>query len=46
LILDSEINYPDYLITLAKQETLKEISSVYKRVVEDEKGDNNSNIKN
>lgn len=45
-ILDSDVNYPDYLITLAKQEVLKEISGVYKRTPEDEKGDLNTNIKN
>lgn len=46
LVLDGEVGYPDYLITLAKQEVLKEIANIYKRVVEDEKGDNNSNVKN
>lgn len=46
LVLESEVSYPDYLITLAKQEVLKEISNVYKRTIEDEKADNNTNIKN
>lgn len=45
-ILDGIINYPEYLITLAKQEVLKEISGVYVRMVEDEKGDDNTNRKN
>lgn len=44
-VLDTNISYPDHLITLAKQEVLKEISSVYKQIVEDEKGDNNTNNK-
>lgn len=44
--LDCVITYPDYLITLAKQEALKEISGIYKRVIEDEKTDDNTNIKN
>jgi len=43
--LDATVSYPDYLITLAKQEVLKEISGVYKQIVEDEKGDNNTNNK-
>lgn len=43
--LDATISYPDYLITLAKQEVLKEISSVYKQITEDERGDNNTNNK-
>lgn len=43
--LDGEITYPDYLITLAKQEALKEISGIYKRTVEDEKGDDDTNRK-
>lgn len=46
LILDTEVEYPDYLITLAKKEALNEIAGIYKRMVEDEKGDNNTNIKN
>lgn len=45
LALQNTINYPSYLVTLAKTEVLKEISGVYKRIVEDEKGDNNTNIK-
>lgn len=45
LVLNTEINYPDYLISLAKQEVLKEIAGVYKRVIEDEKGDENNNNK-
>lgn len=44
--LDCYVNYPDYLITLAKQECLKEISGIYKRTIEDEKADDNTNIKN
>lgn len=44
--LDAKINYPDYLITLAKQETVKEIAGIDKRIVQDEKGDLNTNIKN
>lgn len=44
--LDGKLPYPDYLITLAKQETLRELLGSYARVVEDEKGDDNSNIKN
>lgn len=43
--LDGIITYPDYLITLAKQEALKEISGIYKREIEDEKGDDNTNRK-
>lgn len=43
--LDATVSYPDYIITLAKQEVLKEISGVYKQIIEDEKGDNNTNIK-
>ena len=45
LILDTEVCYPDYLISLAKQEVLKEIATVYKRVIEDERGDENTNNK-
>lgn len=44
--LDVKVVYPEYLITLAKKEVLNEISGVYKRMVEDEKGDDNTNIKN
>lgn len=43
--LDGIVSYPDYLITLAKQEVLKELSGVYKRTIEDEKGDDNTNSK-
>jgi hypothetical protein len=43
--LDSTINYPDYLITLAKQEVLKELTGAYKAITEDEKGDLNTNNK-
>lgn len=43
--LDATVSYPDYIIALAKQEVLKEISSVYKQVTEDEKGDDNTNNK-
>lgn len=45
-IFDSIVNYPDYLITLAKQEVIKELLNGYKRVIEDEKGDDNTNRKN
>lgn len=43
--LDGVITYPDYLITIAKQEALKEISGIYKRTIEDEKGDDDTNRK-
>lgn len=43
--LDGIVTYPDFLITIAKQEVLKEISDVYKRTVEDERGDDNTNSK-
>lgn len=43
--LEAYINYPDYLIMLAKKEVFNEIMG-RTRVVEDEKGDNNTNIKN
>ena len=44
--LDGEVAYPDYLIALAKREVLNELAGAYKRIVEDEKGDDNTNIKN
>ncbi len=44
--LDGTLSYPDYIITLAKQETLKEVMGGYVRMIEDEKGDDNSNSKN
>lgn len=44
--LDSVLTYPDYLITLAKQETLRELLGSYARIAEDERPDDNSNIKN
>jgi hypothetical protein len=44
-LLDSELNYPDYLITLAKQESLKEVAGGYKRLVDDENGNDNTNQK-
>lgn len=44
--LEGELSYPDYLITLAKQEALKELLGGYQRVVEDERADDNSNNKN
>lgn len=44
--LDCVIDYPDYLITLSKQEVIKEIVGGYKREIQDEKGDDNTNIKN
>ena len=43
--LDVEVPYPEYLITLAKRQVLQELSGVTKRVVEDEKGDDNTNKK-
>jgi len=43
--LDGEINYPDYLITLAKKEVMVELIGGYKKIIEDEKGDDNSNRK-
>jgi len=44
-VLDSTVDYPDYLIALAKQEVLKEVSGIYKRTVQDERGDDNTNNK-
>lgn len=44
--LDAVLSYPDYLITLAKKEVLNELLGAYKRVIEDEKGDDNTNVKN
>jgi hypothetical protein len=43
--LDAELPYPKYLVTLAKREVLNQLSGITKRVVEDEKGDENTNIK-
>lgn len=43
--LEAELNYPEYLITLAKEEVLKDLVGVYKRTTEDEKGDDNTNRK-
>lgn len=43
--LDAEIPYPKYLVTLAKREVLNQLAGITKRVVEDEKGDENTNIK-
>lgn len=42
--LDAELNYPDYLISLAKQEILRDIQ-VRTQVTEDEKPDDNTNRK-
>lgn len=44
--LDCIVTYPDYLVTLAKQEVLKELFGGYKHEVQDEKSNDNSNIKN
>lgn len=44
--LDNTLNYPDYLISLSKQETIKELLGGYLRVVEDERGNDNTNVKN
>lgn len=43
--LDAELHYPKYIVTLAKTEVLKELSGVYKHMIEDEKGDDNTNQK-
>lgn len=43
--LDGEVNYPDYLVAIAKQEILKELLG-RTQIVEDEKGDDNTNKKN
>lgn len=43
--LDEELNYPAYLITVAKTEVLKELSGVTARVVPDEKPNENQNLK-
>lgn len=45
LVLQREIIYPDYLIELVKKEMLLELTNGYKRVVEDEKPDENTNQK-
>lgn len=42
--LEADINYPDYLITLAKKEVLTELAGE-KPIVSDEKGDDNTNRK-
>ena len=42
--LEANINYPDYLITLAKKEVLSELGAS-KGLAEDEKGDDNTNVK-
>lgn len=44
--LDAQISYPPYLVTLAKKEVLQELAGVYKHIVEDEKGDDDTNQKN
>lgn len=44
--LEAQLNYPDYLITLAKQEVLRDLGGVYVPKVEDERGDDNTNRKN
>lgn len=43
--LDSNILYPDYLVSLAKQEVVNGLANITKRIVEDEKGDDNTNRK-
>lgn len=43
--LDFDIPYPEYLITLAKRQVTQSIAGITKRVVEDEKGDDNTNQK-
>lgn len=43
--LDATISYPQYLITLAKKEVLNELAGIYKHIIEDEKGDDNTNQK-
>jgi hypothetical protein len=43
--LDREVPYPEYLVTLAKRQVLQELLGGTKRVVEDEKGNDNTNIK-
>lgn len=43
--LDGEIEYSQYLIDLAKKEVFKQLT-VGKQIVEDEKGDDNTNRKN
>lgn len=42
--IEAEITYPDYLITLAKKEVVGELGAA-KGIVEDEKGDDNTNVK-
>lgn len=44
-ILDAELNYPDYLISAAKQAVLQELSGVTARIVPDEKPNENLNEK-
>lgn len=43
--LDAEVSYPEYLITLAKKEVLNELLPE-KRIIEDERGDDDTNQKN
>ncbi len=43
--LDAELNYPAYLITVAKQEVLKELAGITTKVVPDEKPNENENEK-
>lgn len=43
--LDAELNYPPYLITVAKSEVLKELSGITTRVIPDEKPNENENQK-
>lgn len=45
LVLESTISYPEYLIELVKKEMKQELSNGYKRMIEDEKPDENSNKK-
>lgn len=45
LILEREVNYPQYLIDIVKKELKQDLGGIYKRIVEDEKPDNNTNNK-
>lgn len=44
--LEGEVNYTDYLIDLAKRDVMQDLQGGYRRMVSDEKGDDNNNIKN
>lgn len=43
--LDSYFSFPEYIVTLSKQEVLKELLGGYKQLVSDEKSDLNNNSK-